>query len=1039
MRRRVASRWTAAAIAALVAAAGLPAPGALAVTQVGLQAEGIDTPAGEPQPAFDPLQVGQQPFDLAVSRGLGACPGSRAARAAPTDAGPIQFSDCDILYVADPVNYVVRGLASFGSGVQGAAVAFGERVLFGNGGRGTEGDGGPAGDAQLSGPYAVDPDPASGRVYVADAFANQVRRVDERGTILRVAGLQSGAFGFSGDGGDATAAGLASPFGVARGSAVTYVADTLDNRVREIDDRTGAIRTVVGTGEAGYSGDGRQGTSARLSRPRGLAFVAGELLIADTGNSVVRRWDPGTGVVTTVAGDGTAGFAGDGGPATGAELDEPSAVAVDPASGTLYIADTDNNRIRGVSGGLIDTFAGTGAAGFSGDGGPAVQARLSSPFAVAVLSTGAVVIGDTGNGRVRVVEGPRDPGPGDIATLAGDGTPSHAGGAGAALDQLSGPTAVTSSSSLGSLGAQLCPGSGPGAILLVLDTFNHRLGAQCPATSGVLRDVIGDGVPGTSPGLGRIGAPGAGPARLSYPMGLAVGGAPRALVYVSDTFNNVVRVIDTSPAGPVVRTVAGTGTAGFSGDGLPATQAQLNHPGGLAVDRDGSLYIADTYNDRIRRVDASGTISTVAGTGVSGSGGDGGPATAATLFFPEGVAVDAARPANVYVADTFSHRIRRIDGATQVIDGFAGTGQEGFADGPARTAARFDRPWGVSVDSTPGPVGPVVYVADEANHRVRFVAGGAVSTLTIPAGSRGLRGDLGPVGSAEVDRPRGVTALDGAGTLLVADSFNDRVRRTCAPALLAADLAFPPTRTGTIAVLSTRLTNAGCAVASPTGITVQGAAFAPGGVGPGETPCRAGVALAPGGSCSIGVAFTPPVPDPDPGQPEVVTGSLTVVDGAGSTTAGLTGAGVQPALLLEEGSQPLGLLCSVGASPPPCSLELPLAFGTEPNQTATLTIANPGTAPLRASQIHVTTVAGGASFTLAPSAADPCTPLRAPSASAATWPDTTVPPGGFCNVDIDYSVGVATAALVITTDDGPAGTANHAVVTLSGTAAPPIA
>jgi sugar lactone lactonase YvrE len=713
--------------------------------------EAIRILAGEPQPAIAPGSTAMQPFGLAVYTNPGcAGSGSPALRRLPRLAPAIALSLCDTLYVADPVNYVVRALTFAGD-------AGGQSVLMGNGGRGTEGDNHDAVRAQLSGPYAVAPDPGTGEVFVADTFGNQVRAVDAHGVVRHVAGSATAAFGFTGDGPAATA-GLASPYGLARGVGVTYVADTLDNRVRAITG--GTITTVAGTGAAGFSGDG-SGATALLNGPRGLAVdSAGGLLIADTGNNLVRRYDPGSRTVSTVAGTGAAGASGDGGPATAAGLSRPAAVAVDPNDGTLYIADTGNNRVRAVRGGVIETIAGTGVAGLSPDGTRAAGAMLNAPFAVAVASQGQVVIGDTGNSRVRVVAN------GLIATLAGTGAPSFSAG----LDQLAGPAGAGELGPAAALPSLLCHPAAPG--LFILDTFSHSLRLRCSADGPAVVDVLGDGHRGTSRD-GPARPPGAPPAELSYPMGMAMEANG---VLVADTFNDAVREVTVSAGAVTVRTVAGTGAAGFSGDGGQATLARLDHPGGVAVDRAGDVYIADTYNDRVRRVDATtGIITTVAGNGVSGSGGDGGPATSAGLFFPEGVAVDGGSPAVVYIADTFSHRIRRVDGAGSIAT-IAGTGQEGFRDGPATAAAQLDRPWALSVDATPGPVGPVVYVADELNHRLRVVAVGAGTVSTLAGtGSPGLLGDPGPSGATEMNGPRGVAAMDSAGTVLVADSFNDRV------------------------------------------------------------------------------------------------------------------------------------------------------------------------------------------------------------------------------------------------------------------------
>ena len=675
----------------------------------------------------------------------------------------VQIPFCDVVYVADPTNYVVRAFDS----IEGS----GQFVLAGNGGKGTEGDGGDPTRAQLTGPYAIAADDTTGDAYIADTFANQVRRVheqNERLVIDQVTGL----------------GGLSSPFGIARDGArqVTYVADTLANRVLAMRD--GGSPTVV----AGFASAGG------LVRPRGLAVDgSGVLYVADTGHNRVLRLDPASAGTVTSIGTGAAGDSGDGGPATAARLREPAGVALSPDRQVLYIADTGNNRVRSVSlnAGTIHPLAGTGTPGSSDSGTPALQAQLRSPFAVAVLRDGRVVIGDTGNDLVRVVEN------GVLTTLAGTGTPgfSEVPNTRRGLDELAGPTAVTQGDRLASLRQRACGSPGDGSLLLSLDTFNHSLRAQCSLDSRALFDVVGNG------------RPGAGSNQLAYPMGLAVGGASPtgdASVYVADTFNDVVRRIDTTAAGSSATTVAGTmQAAGFAGDQGQATSARLSHPGGVAMDAAGNLYIADTYNNRIRRVSTAGTITTIAGTGVSGSEGDGAAATGANLFFPEGVAVDTANPANVYVADTFSHRVRRIDGATGIITTVAGDGQPGFTDGPA-ASARFDRPWSVSVDDTPGPVGTVVYVADQNGHRVRAVAAGAVTTVA-GTGSRGLAGEQGPAAAARVDGPRGVSALAGSGALLVADSFNNRLRVVGAGTLTLTPPVAGPLPVGASQQLTARL------------------------------------------------------------------------------------------------------------------------------------------------------------------------------------------------------------------------------------------
>ena len=336
----------------------------------------------------------------------------------------------------------------------------------------------------------------------------------------------------------------------------------------------GNISTVAGNGTAGYSGDNGLETAANLSVPEAVAVdSAGNIYIADTFNNVIRRVSASTGYISTVAGTGTRGYSGDGGPATIAELYMPTGVAVD-VTGNIYFA--DNQRIRKVtaSTGIITTVAGSGVQGYSGDGGPAASAELNWPWAVAVDAVGNIYFTDTDNQRIRKVAVST----GIITTVAGIGTPGYSG----------------------------------------------------------------DGGPATS-------------AELNSPFGIAVDAAGN--IYFADYFNNRVRKVTASTGD--ISTVAGNGTQGFSGDGAMATSAEMYYPTSVAVDTVGNLYIADDVNDRIRKVTAStGIIQTVAGTGSTGYSGDGGPATGGELFWPYGVAVDTA--GNIYIADKDNNRIRAV-------------------------------------------------------------------------------------------------------------------------------------------------------------------------------------------------------------------------------------------------------------------------------------------------------------------------------------------------------------------------------------------
>ena len=285
---------------------------------------------------------------------------------------------------------------------------------------GFSGDGGPATSAGLFLPRGVALD-AAGNLYIADSSNNRVRKVTPGGTITTAAG--NGQFGYSGDGGPATSATIVQPYAVALdGAGNLYIADYGNNRIRKVTPG-GTISTVAGNGTFGAAGDGGPATSANLNRPYSVAVdTAGNLYIADFGNQRIRKVTPG-GIISTVAGNGGTGFSGDGGPAISAQLNSPWGVAVDSA-GNLYIADNQNNRIRKVTpGGTISTVAGNGTIGFSGDGGPATSARLSNPRGVLVDSAGNLYIGDSFNHCIRKVT----PG-GTISTVAGlGGNPGFSG------------------------------------------------------------------------------------------------------------------------------------------------------------------------------------------------------------------------------------------------------------------------------------------------------------------------------------------------------------------------------------------------------------------------------------------------------------------------------------------------------------------------------------------------------------------------------------------------------------------------------------
>jgi len=666
------------------------------------------------------------------------------------------------VYVADSLNHVVRRLDT-GTGS--------EIVVAGTGTWGFSGDSGPATSAQLNYPSGVAVDGA-GNLFIADLDNNRIRKADPAGTITTVAG--TGWRGFGGDSGPATSAQLNDPVGVAADTAGNlFIADTGNNRIRMVDT-AGTITTVAGTGTAGFSGDSGPATNAQLSGPSGVAVDgAGNLFIADTTNQRIRTVDA-TGTITTVAGTGNSGFSGDGRPAISAQLADPVGVAVDPA-GHLFIADTGNNRIRKVqAAGTITTVAGTGAGGFSGDGGRAKRAQLSGPSGVAMDPAGNLFIADVGNNRIRTVDTA-----GTITTVAGTGSDTFSGdGKPATSAQLYSPNGVAVD---------------PAGNLLIADAFGNRI--RTVDTTATIRTVAGTG----ASGFGGDGGP-ATSAQLTlgfvFPCGVAAD--PAGNLFIADVVNNRVRKVDTAGT---ITTVAGTGTFGFRSDGGPAAKAQFFYLSGVAVDPAGNLFIADVENHRIRMVDAAGTITTVAGTGAGGFSGDGGLAASAQLTYPFGVAVDPA--GNLFIGDTGNNRIRKVDTAGTITT-VAGTGTFGFGgDGGPATSAQLGAPSGVAVDAA-----GTLFIADHDNNRIRKVdSAGTISTVA-GTNTAGFSGDGGPATSAQLAGPSGV-AVDLVGNLFIADAGNNRIRMveasTVTPPSLAIPLSFVDLRASTRASSSIRL------------------------------------------------------------------------------------------------------------------------------------------------------------------------------------------------------------------------------------------
>jgi uncharacterized protein (TIGR03437 family) len=678
-------------------------------------------------------------------------PNSISAASAPMgQTQAVTVDSSGNIFVADSGNHMVMRITPSGA----------LTVVAGNGSPGFSGDGGPATHASLHLPTGLAVDSA-GNLYIADEFNNRIRKVGTDGTIGTIAG--NGTSTFSGDGGPAVNAGLSSPYGVAIDKAGSlYIADAQHNRIRKIA-ADGTISTVVGTGGQGFSGDGGLAINAQLNTPSAVIFdAAGNMLITDTNNNRIRRVDP-TGVISTVAGNGTAGYSGDGGLAVNASFNTPHGIATDTA-GNIYIADVINDRVRAVApNGTISTIAGLGIEDFSGDGGPAAKAALNYPYYVAVDSGGVIYIADTNNGRIRKIAN------GIITTVAGSGGPFSGDGGEGIGALLNYPSDVA----LDAAGN-----------IYVSDTWNNRV--RKLTRSGTITTVAGSGNQGFSGDGGPATA-----ASLDYPYGIAVDSAGN--LYIADTHNNRIREVTTDG---VIHTIAGSGTRGYSGDGGPATGASLSNPRGVQVDSAGNVYIADSFNHVIREVNKkTGAIATIAGTGASGFTGDGGPATSATLNTPLGVLADGA--GNIYIVDTLNSRLRRVtpDGRINTI---AGNGNLGFSgDGVAATSTSLYYPTTMTLDAA-----GLIYIADSFNCRIRKIAANGIISTIAGTGDASFYGDGGIATSAALNYPDGL-AIDGAGNMYIADTANRRIREVLAPgtaisySVTPANLTFAPSAGGT--------------------------------------------------------------------------------------------------------------------------------------------------------------------------------------------------------------------------------------------------
>ena len=687
------------------------------------------------------------------------------------------------VYVADTQNHVVRKIDTGGD----------ITTFAGSGGAGYSGDNGPAAEADLNFPRDVFW--FGGELYIADSGNDRVRKVDSSGDISTVAGNGESAFGP--EDGPATMAGMHNPTGIFVDGTGLYIA--VSNRIAHVDG-SGILTVIAGDGTGTGAGDGGPATMASLRFPQDVARnTPGEIFIADSNR--IRKVDTG-GDINTIAGmEGSFPFGGpETGPATAARLATvPSIVVVDS---DVYFVEQSNftSRVGSVSGGIINTVAGDGTAGFAGDAGPATLAQVNWPAGITMDSSNDLYIGDQNNHRIRKITG------GEIFTLAGNGTGFHESPATEASLFFPQDVAIDNQGNM-----------------YIADERNHRV--RKVDTNGDISTVAGTGTPDLSGDDGPATM-----AALNTPTGIAVDG--NGNLYIADRGNQRIRMVDTS--GDISTYAGGGGTSGA--DNVPATEASLNTPSRVAADGAGNLFIADRFGNRVYRVDNATQIITIfvpddtglgslADLAIDGSGNvyivdiaqqiggriwkvdtagdvsiyagggndesDGIPATTADLGFPTGIDVDA--DGNVYIS--VNDQIRKID-AGGIINTVAGAGKDTpFGDNGPATLAQLNDADGIALNagSSPGDL----FFADKNNHRIRKIEGITAGSVTpgTPGGNGPTTGPLvetpgivttlagggdpdfndGPPFSAYFNKPIGVDVLGNV--LFVGDAENNRIRR----------------------------------------------------------------------------------------------------------------------------------------------------------------------------------------------------------------------------------------------------------------------
>ena len=868
-----------------------------------------------------------------------------------------------------------------------------------------------------------------GDLYIADATDNEVRVVNGvTGVITIYAGNGVKALTVANGTSTATAVSIAAPSDIAFDSAGNGYILTGGGfpMLVKVAAGTGVVSIVAGNGTAATTGDGGPATAAEIQTPLGVAVDSqGNIFFSQTATDTIRKVIASTGTIITYAGTGVTGFSGDGGPSNAGALATPQRIVVD-ASGNLYIADQINHRIRivtppaaGATYGTLGTYLGSGTPSDSASGTILTNALLNNPRSIDITPSGDFIIADGFNRQIKLVAPP--------ANFSGTVAQNAVGTALGSTTTFNAAARVTTALTVASYGvpsayksftngvAAACPANTAvaagticnetlsftpvkaglqGAPLELIDSSNNIYTLPVAGIGNAPAATILPGIVSAIAGTGATGNTGNNAAAISATLNKPSALAFDALgnYYFADTANNEVREVNASTG--IISVVAGTGAASFSGDGAAATAATLNAPTGLVVDGAGNLYIADTGNSRIRFVSAStGLITTFAGTGTASYTGDGGLATAATLNAPQGLYLT---PSGIlYIADTGNNVIRTVGLRSGAITTLSGTGTAGYAGDTGESAsAQFTTPTAVTVDNTGD-----IYIADKGNNVIRRITNGVITTY---AGSKSAGFTDGATTSALFKSPSAL-AVDASGTLYVADTGNNAIRRIAAGQVLtvagsttsgftgnggsstvatfsapqgvgldyngnliiadtannairsvavtSAKLAFPTISPNTTSTpLSVSLTNSGNQTLTVSGTTIP-ANFAEqpnGGVNP---DCNAtGLTLAPAASCLVSIVFTPT-------GTVTYMGTSTVADntqniGAAAQTIALTGTGAYVFTAAITAPSPITAGASetvtVSITNPAATYTGTIAFtSSDPNATLpanyTFTAANKGT------------------------------------------------------------------------------------------------